>query len=71
MHGIAAHNVEDLGIFFTVRTKGFPALGDIPEKIFDLGQVSNLSSLSTQVYLPLFAYHHDQQWLSDRRSVPA
>lgn len=37
MHGIAAHNVEDLGIFFTVRTKGFSALGDIPEKIFDLG----------------------------------
>lgn len=36
MHGIAPHNVEDLGILFTVRSKRFSALGDIPEQIFDL-----------------------------------
>ena len=39
MHGIAAHNVEDLGIFLTVRAEGLPALGDIPEKVFDLHQI--------------------------------
>lgn len=46
MHSIAPHNVEDLGIFLAVRAEGLSALGDIPEKVFDLHEIRNYQVFS-------------------------